>query len=147
MGFEHGWFLWAGGMMDSGVVRRVKSKGTVLVASTNTAFATTVGQLVRDCGFAPAFPTEFEGPWLSLTRTQPRVVICDYDAQVGLVHRLIVESSARRVPLVVFHSAERSPASPAFAAVERITWLKLPVSPVVFGRVLRDLVPPARHAA
>jgi hypothetical protein len=147
MGFEHGWFLWTGGMMDSGVARRVKNKGTVLVASTDTAFVATVGQLVLDCGFAPAFPAEFEGPWLSLTRTQPRVVICDYDAQVGLVHRLIVESSARRVPLVVFHSSERSAASPAFAPVARVTWLKLPVSSAALGRVLGDLVPPARHAA
>jgi hypothetical protein len=134
-------------MMDTGVVRRVKSKGTVLVASTNAAFATTVGQMVLDCGFKAAFPTEFEGPWLSLTRTQPRVVICDYDAQVGLVHRLIVESSARRVPLVICHASERSAALTAFAPVERVRWLKLPVSPAAFGQVLRDLAPPARHAA
>jgi hypothetical protein len=33
-------------MMDTGVVRRVKSKGRVLVASTNTAFAATVGNMV-----------------------------------------------------------------------------------------------------
>ena len=66
--------------------------GTVLVASTNAAFAMAIGQMVIECGFKAAFPTEFEGPWLSLTRTQPRVVICDYDAQVGLVHRLIVEA-------------------------------------------------------
>jgi hypothetical protein len=134
-------------MMDTGVVRRVKSKGTVLVASTNAAFAATVGQMVLECGFKAAFPTEFEGPWLSLTRTQPRVVICDYDAQVGLVHRLIVESSARRVPLVICHASERSAAVTAFAPVERVRWLKLPVSPAAFGLVLGDLVPPARHAA
>ena len=134
-------------MMDTGVVRRVKSKGRVLVASTNTAFATTVGSMVFECGFTPAFPTEFEGPWLSLTRTQPRVVICDFDAQVGLVHRLIVESSARRVPLVIFHASERSGAWTAFAPVERVRWLKFPMSPAAFGLVMRDLVPPARHAA
>jgi hypothetical protein len=134
-------------MMDTGIVRRVKSRGTVLVASTNTAFATTVGQMVFECGFMPAFPAGFEGPWLSLTRTQPRVVICDYDAPVGRVHRLIVESSARRVPLVIFHASERSAALPAFAPVERVTWLKLPVSTVAFSRVLGDLVPPVQHAA
>jgi hypothetical protein len=134
-------------MMDTGVDRRVKSKGRVLVASTNTVFATTVGQMVFECGFTPAFPAEFEGPWLSLTRTQPRVVICDFDAQVGLVHRLIVESSVRRVPLVIFHASERSAALTAFAPVERVRWLKFPMSPAAFGQVLRDLVPPVRHAA
>ncbi len=146
MGFEYRWSS-SGEMMNTGVVRRVKSEGRVLVASTNTAFATTVGQMVFDCGFTPAFPGEFEGPWLSLTRTQPRVVICDYDAQVGLVHRLIVETSARRVPLVIVHASDRSAALTAFAPVERVRWLKLPVSPAAFGQVLRDLAPPVRHAA
>ena len=133
--------------MDTGVVRRAKSKGRVLVASTNAAFATTIGQMVSDCGFTAAFPTEFEGPWLSLTRTQPRVVICDYDAQVGLVHRLIVESSARRVPMLICHASEKSAAVTAFAPEERVRWLKLPASPAAFGQVLRELVPPARYAA
>jgi len=133
--------------MDTGVARRVKSKGKVLVASTDAAFAATIGQMVSECGFAPAFPAEFEGPWLSLTRTQPRVVICDYDAQVGLVHRLIVESSARRVPLLIFHASEKSAAVTAFAPVERVRWLKLPVSPAALGQVLRELAPAAQHAA
>ncbi len=125
----------------------MNSEGTVLVASTNAGFATAVGQMVCEGGFTAAFPAEFEGPWLSLTRTQPRVVICDYDAQVGLVHRLIVESSARRVPLVIFHASERTAVTTAFAPAERVRWLKLPVSPAALSQVLRDLAPPARHAA
>ncbi len=133
--------------METSAVGRVQNGGTVLVASTNTIFATTVGHMVVECGFTPAFPARFEGPWLSLTRTQPRVVICDYDAQVALVQRLIVETSARRVPLVIVHRADTGAAGPAFAPVERVTWLGFPVSPATLSRVLHDLVASARHAA
>jgi hypothetical protein len=133
--------------METAVARRVQNRGTVLVASTNTGFATTVGHMVFECGFTPAFPARFEGPWLSLTRTQPRVVICDYDAQVRLVKHLITETAARRVPLVIVHGAETGAAGPAFAPVERVTWLTLPVSPATLSRVLLDLVAPVRDAA
>lgn len=130
-----------------GAVGCVQNRGTVLVASTNTVFASTIGQLVFECGFTPAFPARFEGPWLSLARTQPWVVICDYDAQVALVQRLIVETAARRVPLVIVHGSKPDAAEPAFAPVERVTWLGLPVSPATLSRVLLDLVAPVRDAA
>jgi hypothetical protein len=133
--------------METGVAGRVQNRGTVLVASTNMVFAATVAHMVSECGFTPAFPARFEGPWLSLTRTQPRVVICDFDAQVALVQRLIVETSARRVPLVIVHQADTVAGGPTFAPVERVTWLGFPVSPAIFSRVLLDLVAPARDAA
>lgn len=133
--------------METGAAGYVQSRGTVLVATTNTVFATTVGQMLFECGFTPAFPARFEGPWLSLTRTQPRIVICDYDAQVALVQRLIVETAARRVPLMIVHGSETGAAVPAFAPVERVTWLGFPVSPATFSRVLHDLVASVRDAA
>jgi hypothetical protein len=130
-----------GGMMNTGAVRRVQSLGPVLIASTNTDFAAAIGQMVIESGFTPAFPARFEGPWLSVTRTQPRVVICDHDAPVERIHRLIAEVSSRRVPIMMVHTAERSATSAEFASVERVTWLRLPASPTAFRGILRDLVP------
>jgi hypothetical protein len=131
-------------MMNTGAVRRVESLGPVLVASTNTDFATAIGQMVIEAGFTPGFPEGYEGPWLSITRTQPRVVICDCDAPVERIPRLIAETLSRRVPLVMVHAAERGGgATPAeLASVERVTWLRLPVATTEFRRMLRALVPP-----
>ena len=131
-----------GDVMNMGAFRRVESLGPVLVASTNTAFAAALGQMVIEAGFTPGFPARFEGPWLAITRTQPRVVICDCDAPVDRFQRLLAEALSRRVPLVMVHAAERSATSAEVASAERVTWLRFPLSPTEFRRVLRDLVPP-----
>ena len=128
--------------MNTGAVRRVESSGHVLVASTNTDCATAIGQMVIEAGFTPGYPARFEGPWLCITRTQPRVVICDVDAPVERIARLIAEALSRRVPLVMVHTAERSATSAELAPAERVTWLRLPVAPTEFRRLLRALVPP-----
>jgi len=129
-------------MMNKRAVRRVESLGRVLVASTNTDFAAAIGRMVIEAGFTPGFPARFEGPWLSVTRTQPRVVICDVDAPVERIHRLIDEALSRHVPLVMVHTAERRATLAEVASAERVTWLRLPVSPTDFRRMLRALVPP-----
>jgi len=129
-------------MMNMGAVRRVKSLGPVLVASTNTDFARVIGQMTIEAGFTPGFPARFEGPWLSIMRTQPRVVICDCDAPMDRFHRLLAETLSRRVPLVMVHAAERSATSGELASAERVTWIRLPISPTEFRRMLRALVPP-----
>jgi len=129
-------------MMNKRTVRRVESLGRVLVASTNTDFAAAIGRMVIEAGFTPGFPARFEGPWLSVTRTQPRVVICDVDAPVERIHRLIDEALSRHVPLVMVHTAERRATLAEVASAERVTWLRLPVSPTDFRRMLRALVPP-----
>ena len=128
---------------DAVVDMRVSGLGTVLITSTNTVFAETVGAMVAASGFTPAFPKASEVPWLSVTRTQPSVVICDYDAPVSGINRLIAEASARRVPLLVAYTAERQPDKAAFALAEQATWLEFPVSPAEFLSALRVLVPPA----
>jgi DNA-binding NtrC family response regulator len=118
-----------------------KSLGTVLVASANKASADAIGQLVAESGFTPAFPVGVEAPWLSVTRTQPRLVICDSDAPIKRLQRLVTEVSARSVPLLVTHAAESHTNLPALAHVERVTWLRFPVSAKAFRRILCDLVP------
>lgn len=128
---------------DASVDTRVAGLGTVLITSTNTVFAETVGAMVVASGFTPAVPKGSEAPWLSVTRTQPCVVICDYDAQVNGIKRLVAEAASRRVPLLVAYTAEPQADRSAFGLAERVTWLKFPVSPAEFLSALRVLVPPA----
>ena len=100
---------------------RVESRGTILVASTNSLFMDDVGRMVVDSGFTPAYPAGLESPWVWVMRTQPRVVICDCDAPIQRVERLIFEVSARRVP---------------------VAWLTLPVSYDAFCSMLDAFLPP-----
>jgi hypothetical protein len=115
-------------MLDWHEDGRVESRGTILVASTNGLFMDDVGRMVADSGCTAAYSAALESPWVSVMRTQPRVVICDCDAPIQRVQRLIVEASLRRVP---------------------IAWLTLPVSQDAFCSMLDALVPPLpmRHTA
>lgn len=119
-----------------------KSLGTVLIASANKVFADALGYLVTESGFAPAFPAGLEAPWISVTRTQPRAVICDCDAPVKRLRRMIAEVSARRVPLVMVFRAETPAKIPALVRVERVTWQRLPISAQELCDVLVGLIPP-----
>jgi len=121
---------------------RIESLGIVLIASSNKLFADALGYLVLEAGFTPAFPSGMEAPWISVTRTQPRVVICDYDAPVKRLRRMIADVAARRVPLLMIHTGETHGNPPALARVERVTWQRIPISAEELRRVLTDLMPP-----
>ena len=121
---------------------RIESLGIVLIASSNKLFADALGYLVLEAGFTPAFPSGMEAPWISVTRTQPRVVICDYDAPVKRLRRMIADVAARRVPLLMLHTGETHGNPPALARVERVTWQRIPISAEELRRVLTDLMPP-----
>jgi hypothetical protein len=121
---------------------RVESLGTVLIASANRVFADAIGYLVTEIGFTPAFPVGLEAPWISVTRTQPCVVICDHDAPVKRLRRMIADVSARRVPLLMLHTAEKHTNPPALARIERVTWQRIPISAPDLRRVLAGLMPP-----
>jgi hypothetical protein len=129
-------------MMDSDVDTRIESLGVILVASTNMNFAEAVGHMVAEIGYTAAFPAGLEAPWLSVTRTQPRVVICDYDAPVRRIRRLIAEVSTRRVPLLIAHTAEPRANKSLFSLLKRVTWLTFPASTAAVQRALSDLVLP-----
>ncbi|HMA25823.1 MAG: DUF3943 domain-containing protein [Gemmatimonas sp.] len=128
--------------MDSDGDKRSESLGTVLVASSDTGFADAVGRLVAESRYTPAFPTGLEAPWLSVTRTQPRAVICDSDAPVTRLRRLIAEVAARRVPLLMAYSGEKHGNPVALTLVERVSWHRFPVSAEELGRILAAAVPP-----
>ncbi len=55
----------------------VDSRGAVLVASSSSLFMSIVGDMLTVCGFETAHPAASEAAWLSVTRTQPALVICD----------------------------------------------------------------------
>ena len=124
------------------VEARAKSLGTVLIASANPVFADAFDFLVTESGFTPSFPSAREAPWISVTRTQPRVVICDHDAPVKRLRRMIADVSARRVPLLMVFTAETHSSPPALARVERVTWQRIPISAEELRRVLTGLIPP-----
>jgi hypothetical protein len=121
---------------------RLESSGIILIASANKLFADAIGNLVTQSGFTPAFPVGLEAPWISVTRTQPRIVICDHDAPVKRLRRMIADVSARRVPLLMLHTAESHSNPPALARVERVTWQRIPISADDLRRVLAGLMPP-----
>jgi hypothetical protein len=79
--------------------RRAQNRGTILIASTDSTFLGIVGRMVVDSGFTPAYPADREAPWLSVTRTQPCIAICDWDAPVEQIQQLVSEACARHVPV------------------------------------------------
>src|SRR6185369_5015193 len=80
---------------------RTAHRGTILVASNHALFAEVVGDMVTGCGFTPVYVADQESSSLTLTRTQPCVVICDCAAPAAGIAQLIVETSARHIPLVL----------------------------------------------
>jgi len=122
--------------------RHAESLGIVLVASANSVFTETVGALVAECGYTPAFPTGMEVPWLSVTRTQPRLVICDWDDRVRRLRRMIIEVSARGVPLLMAYTAGKRGSPMALVHVRRVAWQLFPVSAKELRLILAGLLPP-----
>lgn len=124
---------------------RVDSRGTVLVASTSTLFMNIVGDMVATCGFTPAFPATAEAAWLSVTRTQPLLVIADCDGSEAAIKRLVVEASARRLPLLMARG-QHGETVPHVLLPDGAAWLTLPMEQVAFQAMIDGLLPPAAAA-
>ncbi|HEY9226429.1 MAG TPA: hypothetical protein VIP11_07285, partial [Gemmatimonadaceae bacterium] len=134
--------------MDERIDGHTKSRGTILVASPSGAFADIIGGMIEYNGFTPAYPAGAESASLSITRTQPCVVICDCDVPADSIRRLIFEASTRRVPLLLagplLADAPEWRGARARTFGHRVEWLALPVSREDFGATLDSLAPPAR---
>jgi DNA-binding NtrC family response regulator len=131
--------------MDGHEHSRIRTRGTILVASGNDLFSAIVREMVVDSGFAPAAPAASEPAWLTLTRTQPCIVICDCDAPAATTQALIAEASARGIPLVMSeqhaeHHIERA------LTLARVAWLRFPVSHEAFCVMLDALLPTTVHS-
>lgn len=121
-----------------------QSRGTILVASTDSTFLDTVGGMVVASGFTPAYPVDREAPWLSVTRTQPCIAICDCGAPVERIQRLVFEAWTRRVPVLV-STSEQS------IGAQRLTpphvgRLRLPLSLEAFCSMVDALLPSVPQA-
>jgi hypothetical protein len=128
------------------------TRGTILVASSNALFTDVVGDLVAACGFTPEYSSGHEESCLLLTRTRPCVVICDCAAPAEGIQRLIVEASARHIPLVLSDMRmQQSTDHEALSPLQRLAWLTFPVSRDAFGAMLEMLLPSgiatSEHAA
>jgi hypothetical protein len=121
----------------------VDSRGTVLVASGSSLFMNIVGDMLVDCGFTAAFPAESEAAWLSVTRTQPALVICDSGVPEANITRLIVEVVARGLPLLMAWSREEHDEYAAGLVLpERAAWLTFPIDREAFRSTIDALLPP-----
>jgi hypothetical protein len=133
--------------MDWRERERRQNRGTILVASTNRAWAGIVTAMVVDSGYRPAYPTEREAPWLSVARTQPCIAICDYGAAAEGIQQLVLEAWARHIPVLV-STTEQSVVA-RLLKPRRVARFRLPVSYEAFRLMLDELLPsvPARRAA
>jgi hypothetical protein len=121
---------------------RVENRGTILVASSHAVFADIVGEMVAACGFAPAYSAGQEASWLVLTRTQPCIVICDCSAPADGIQRLIVDASARHIPLVLSDARmHRRVDEGSLVLPSQVAWLTFPISRDAFAAMLDALVP------
>lgn len=116
-----------------------RNRGTVLIASDNSAWLSVIGKMVADSGFTPAYPGQRETPWLSMARTRPCIAICDCDVPVERIEGLVLEAWARHVPVLV--SATGRSTKARSLQPRRVARFKLPVSPEAFSAMLDRLVP------
>jgi hypothetical protein len=122
--------------------RREAIRGTILVASSHALFADLVGEMVTWCGFTPTYPLSREAPWLALTGTTPCIVICDCAAPAEGIQRLIIEASARHIPLVLSDARMRRRVEDGSLNLpQQVAWLAFPTSRVAFAAMLDALLP------
>ena len=119
------------------------SRGTVLVASGSTLFMDVVRDMVADCGLGVIVPVTSEPAWLSVMRTQPSLVICDWDAPAANVAGVIGEAAARHVPLLMAWSRNKhDDYAKGLALPARVAWLTFPVSRNEFRSTINRLLAP-----
>lgn len=117
----------------------MRNRGTILVASANSAWVSVIGKMVIDSGFAAAYPVERETPWLLMARTHPCIAVCDCDVPIERIQELILEAWARHIPLLV--SATGRSTKARSLQPRGVARFRLPVSPEAFGSMLDRLLP------
>jgi hypothetical protein len=116
---------------------------TVLVASTSDLFLDILGTMIEQGGFRPAFCAQPEPASLSLTRTQPDVVVCDCETLDTATNRLIAETLARGLPLLMTTPRGLSEIElDRLHLPHRARWLRLPIGRTAFRTVLEELLAP-----
>jgi len=119
------------------------SRGTVFVASSSDLFMKIVGEMAASCGLSVVFPLTSEPAWLSVMRTRPSLVICDWDAPAANLAGVIGEAAARHVPLLMAWSRDQQEYyAQGLALPERVAWLTFPVGQDEFRSTVEGLLSP-----
>lgn len=119
-------------------------RSTILVTSNSLAFVQIVGDMVSSSRFTVAIMMPAEPAWLSLTRTQPVLVICDAGVPQDSVRRLITETLARRLPLLMLGMTEEQESARERRLPTGVAWLPFPLARDVFESAIDELLTPAR---
>ena len=117
-----------------------RRRSVVLIGSASSVFVDIVGEMVRECGFETTTPAPAEPPWLSVTRTQPVLVICDCAGPELNVKRWVVETVARRLPLVIFAAPQEQAAAQTGPLPDHIAWLQFPIARSRFRTTIEELM-------
>jgi hypothetical protein len=121
-----------------------EGRGTILVASSPHC---SPKSSVKWWPAAASAYFEGQEASLALARTQPCLVICDCAAPAEGMQSLIVDASARHIPLVL--SDERMKLcvdEGSLVLSQRVSWLTFPVSRDAFAAMLDALLPSPAHA-
>ena len=126
---------------------RATSRRTVLVASTSDVFLDILGAMIEEGGFRPAFCLQPEPASLSLTRTQPELVVCDCEILDRATNRLIGETLARGLPLLMTSPRGLSHADLGRLHIpDRARWLRFPIGDDAFRLLLDETLAPLPHS-
>jgi hypothetical protein len=127
---------------DDDAIRRRHS--VVLIGSGSSVFIDIVGDMIGECGFEVTTPAPAEPPWLSVTRTQPVLVICDCMGPELNVKRLIVETVARRLPLLIVAAVHEQVVACTWPLPDCVAWLEFPIARDRFRTTIDELMTPRR---
>lgn len=128
---------------------RLLPRATILVVSGSPAFEKIASQLLTADGFAAACAFEWEAARLSVTRTQPRVVLFDGTSTAAFVHLVAAEAAARGIPLVLAHheSELHDALAAARTRMPHVAGIALPLSADALRAVVATVLAPAAGAA
>jgi hypothetical protein len=121
---------------------KIRGVDTILIVSGSAVFADILSSMVVAAGFRPSFPAGTESPSLTITRTQPRLVICDCSNAVDNIQRFLVEISLRALPLMLCEPLDVPAIDRELATARKMVWFTLPISRDAFRAMIDGLLDP-----
>jgi hypothetical protein len=119
---------------------------TVLVASTSDVFLDIVGAMIEQAGFHPAFCIQPDPGSLSLARSRPGLVLVDCEILDNATNRLIAETLAHSLPLLMTSPRGLSQIDlDRLHLPDRTRWLHFPIGQAAFRAVLEGMLAPPQH--
>lgn len=113
---------------------------TALVASSDPQFQGVVGGLLARAALRADHPLLEEPAWLSFTRVQPRLVVCDARDSGAEGAKLVVEAEARHIPVLVLVPAGGTGDWGAVVADHELATLDFPIGAPVFAAAVDALL-------